>query len=193
MSRQISSGNLFTKISSCIRDRKAPLFNLPDGTHITYGDMVNRTAQFANVLIELDVKPGDRVAVQIEKSIDALFLYLGCVRVGGVFLPLNTGYRDKELSYFIGDARPTVLVCSSDRKEALVQIASDHDVAHLETLDDGEGSLFQLANQAATTFATIERGDDDLAAILYTSGTTGRSKGAMLSHNNLASNAITLS
>jgi len=185
--------NLFSRISATISDPQAPLIHQSDGTIITYGDMLKRSAQFANVLVGLGVQPGDRVAVQVEKSIDALFLYLGCVRAGGVFLPLNTGYRDKELAYFIGDATPRVFVCSPDRKIALDELIRTNNVAHLETLADGAGSLADKADEADTTFSTIERRDDDLAAILYTSGTTGRSKGAMLSHDNLASNSLMLS
>jgi len=191
MSQQ-TNANLFARINASITDPQAPLIHQPDGSIITYGDMLDRSAQFANVLIDLGVKPGDRVAVQVEKSIDALFLYLGCFRAGGVFLPLNTGYRDKELAYFIGDATPRVFVCSSERKDALDVIATDNNVAHVETLDNGSGSLSDKADKAEKAFETVSRATDDLAAILYTSGTTGRSKGAMLSHNNLASNTLTL-
>jgi len=191
MTEQFST-NLFSRIRTTISDLQAPLIHRPDGSIITYGDMLDRSAQFANVLVDLGVKPGDRVAVQVEKSTDALFLYLGCIRAGGVFLPLNTGYRDKELAYFIGDATPQVFVCSSDRQDALDELARSNNVAHVESLDDGSGSLADKADKAENTFTDIDRGGDDLAAILYTSGTTGRSKGAMLSHDNLASNSLTL-
>jgi len=184
--------NLFSRIISSIADSSSPLIQDNDRVLCTYGDMVSRSAQFANVLVELGVKPGDRVAVQVEKSIDGLFLYLGCIRAGGVFLPLNPGYQKKELAYFLEDASPKVFVCANERKQALEETARELGVAHIETLDDGSGSLVQKADNASTEFDDVYRTGDDLAAILYTSGTTGRSKGAMLSHDNLASNALTL-
>ena len=187
-----SNENLFTRIKACIGDPQAPLVHCSDGSIITYGDMLARSAQFANVLVDLGLEPGDRVAVQVEKSIDALFLYLGCVRAGGVFLPLNTGYLEKELAYFIGDASPRVFVCTARRQPVLNDIALSHNVTHVETLDEDGGSLADKADRADSCFEDVYRANDDLAAILYTSGTTGRSKGAMLSHDNLASNTLTL-
>lgn len=184
--------NLFTKFRHHITDLEAPFIRLSEGDSITYADMLERSAQYANSLITLGVKPGDRVAAQVDKSLDALFLYLGCIRAGGVFLPLNTSYQDKELEYFITDAEPVITVCSAARGEAIQKIVEASGVGRVETLDDGNGTLVVRANEAATQFDDISRDGDDLAAILYTSGTTGRSKGAMLTHNNLASNADAL-
>ena len=184
--------NLFTRIRNSIANPQAPFIYAPDNSTRSFQAMLDRSAQFANVLADLGVEPGDRVAVQIDKSVDALFLYLGCLRAGGVFLPLNTAYREKELAYFIEDANPTVFVCSAEHKSTLKSLTQRYGVAHLETLDDNAGSLADKADIAKTTFRDISRAGDDLAAILYTSGTTGRSKGAMLSHDNLASNALTL-
>ncbi|MEO1275483.1 MAG: malonyl-CoA synthase [Pseudomonadota bacterium] len=169
---------------------------IEDGRHYAYADVDHVSARFAAALVALGVQPGDRVAVQVEKSIEALMLYLGCVRAGGVFLPLNTAYTASEVGYFLGDATPRLMVADPRKAEALAPFAAEAG-ARLETMgvwaaDGGEhGSLFAHVPDAAT-FEDVARGPDDLAAILYTSGTTGRSKGAMLSHDNLASNALTL-
>ena len=164
-----------------------------DGATITYGDLDAGSARMANVLKRLGVRPGDRVAVQVDKSPEALLLYLGCVRAGAAFLPLNTAYTPAEIEYFLGDAEPWVFVCEPANRDRLAAVAAKAGVAHVETLGvSRDGSLMDQATEAATTFEDIDRGPDDLAAILYTSGTTGRSKGAMLSHDNLASNALTL-
>jgi len=135
------------------------------------------------------LKPGDRLAAQIERSTDAIVLYLATVRAGGVFLPLNTGYTPSELDYFLGDAKPAVFVCEPARAAALEPIATAA-CARMVTLGTrGDGSLAQAAAAAPESFETVARDKDDLAALLYTSGTTGRSKGAMLTHGNLMSNA----
>ena len=164
-----------------------------DGAKITYGDLAAGSARMANVLKQAGVRPGDRVAVQVEKSPEALLLYLACVRAGAVFLPLNTAYTPTEIEYFLGDAEPWVFVCDPAQREKLMAIATKAGVAHVETLGvTRDGSLMEKVATASAAFSDVERGPDDLAAILYTSGTTGRSKGAMLSHDNLASNALTL-
>jgi len=164
-----------------------------EGEIITYGDVETRSARYANALVALGVKPGDRVAVQVEKSPAMIFLYLACARAGAIFLPLNTAYTLTEMEYFIGDAAPSLVVCDPKKREGLAAIASAKGVKAVETLDEnGKGSLYDKAHAALETFENVERGPDDLAAILYTSGTTGRSKGAMLSHDNLISNSLTL-
>ncbi|WP_036266842.1 malonyl-CoA synthase [Methylobacterium sp. 10] len=164
-----------------------------DGARITYADMLHRSAAYASALTALGVKTGDRVAVQVEKSAEVVFLYLGAVRAGAVFLPLNTAYTAPEIAYFLSDAEPTLFVCDPARLAALEAVAAEAKVPALRTLDGaGRGSMAEAADAASTEFTDVERGPDDLAAILYTSGTTGRSKGAMLSHDNLASNAVTL-
>jgi malonyl-CoA/methylmalonyl-CoA synthetase len=138
------------------------------------------------------VKPGDRVAAQTEKSVEALVLYLATVRAGAVYLPLNTAYTLNELDYFIGDAEPSLIVCDPSKADGITALAAKVH-ARVETLDsDGKGSLSDAAAKASTDFTTVPRAGDDLAAILYTSGTTGRSKGAMLTHDNLASNSLSL-
>ena len=157
---------------------------------LTYGDLERETARFANALVAAGVGPGDRVAVQVEKSVANLILYLATVRAGAVFLPLNTAYTSTELAYFLNDAEPSLFVCDAAFRERVRDIAAR---LRVETLDaDGQGSFSALASDRPRTFATIDRGADDLAAICYTSGTTGRSKGAMLTHRALTSNAETL-
>ena len=163
------------------------------GKIITYGDLVARSARAAGALQALGVKPGDRVAVQAEKSPAYLDLYLGCVRAGAAFLPLNTAYTPAEIEYFLGDAEPALFVCDPARRAALESIARAKRVPRVETLGADEGgTLGERCATAADTFADVARGADDIAAILYTSGTTGRSKGAMLTHENLRSNAAAL-
>ncbi len=155
-----------------------------------YADVERESARLANTLVTLDVRPGDRVAVQVEKSATNLLLYLASVRAGAVYLPLNTAYTLAELAYFIGDAEPALVVCDPAARAAVEGVAGG---ARVETLDAaGEGSLADLASAEPDTFDTRPRAADDLAAICYTSGTTGRSKGAMLTHRALASNAATL-
>ena len=170
---------------------------LPDGRFYTYQDVVNVSGKFANALVALGVKPGDRVAVQVPKSIEALMLYLGTVRAGAVFLPLNTGYMPAEIEYFVSDASPALLVCDPEKASGYKELANRLGVG-LETLgvwtEPGcsAGTLLDYVEKASPDFNNIDRDPADLAAILYTSGTTGRSKGAMLSHENLLSNALTL-
>ncbi|MEZ2408891.1 malonyl-CoA synthase [Bosea sp. RCC_152_1] len=189
--------HLFDLIRAQIRAPDTLFALLEYGHRYTYADMLNVSGRFANVLVALGVKPGDRVAVQAEKSIEALMLYLGTVRAGAIFLPLNSAYTPAEIEYFLGDAEPAVFVCDPAKAAALKPYA-DKAGAKLETLGVwrspkvSAGTLSDKALAAATAFTDIARGPDDLAAILYTSGTTGRSKGAMLSHDNLASNALAL-
>ena len=185
--------NLFTVLTQHMPSSDAPFIHFPDGKFLSYGDMHIRSAQFANCITSLGVTPGDRVAAQVDKSVDALFLYLGCLRAGAVFLPLNMGYKDKELAYFINDAEPALVACTSACKEALEKIVSASGHGRVETFDQGGGgSLIEIADGSNTDFEDVHRDEDDLAAILYTSGTTGRSKGAMLTHKNLSSNARAL-
>ncbi len=156
----------------------------------TYAELKRETARYANTLIALGVKPGDRVAAQVEKSAANLILYLATIRAGAVFLPLNPAYTLAELSFFLADAEPALIVVGPARRGDVVALATG---ARVETLDGaGEGTLAALAASASADFETVERGPADLAAICYTSGTTGRSKGAMLSHGNLVSNARAL-
>ncbi|MGJ4880339.1 malonate--CoA ligase [Bradyrhizobium sp. HKCCYLRH1065] len=189
---QAANANLFSRLFDGLDDPSRLAIETHDGQRITYGDLIARAGQMANVLAARGVKPGDRVAAQTEKSVSGLVLYLATVRAGGVYLPLNTAYTLNELDYFIGDAEPTVVVCDPAKAGGIGALAAKVG-AKVETLDaSGRGSLTEAADKADKAFTTVPRGADDLAAILYTSGTTGRSKGAMLSHDNLASNSLTL-
>ena len=160
------------------------------GRSLTYGDVLTESSRIANAIVALGVKAGDRVAAQVDKSPEGLLLYLACVRAGAVFLPLNPAYTQHELAYLFSDAEPALIVCSPARKDEIAAIAG---TTRVETLGrDRDGTLADRMRDAGTEFRDVPRGPDDLAAILYTSGTTGRSKGAMLSHENLASNARAL-
>ena len=159
-----------------------------DGRVLTYGEFWSLSGRIANLLAKYSVKAGDRVAVQVHKSIEALALFLACARLGAIFLPLNPAYTVAEVSYFIGDAEPSLVICDPAKAEALAQIADP-----ILTLDDrGGGNLMEACEDQCSLFGDAAMDWDDAIAILYTSGTTGKSKGALLSHGNLASNAVTL-
>ncbi|WP_339029194.1 malonyl-CoA synthase [Bradyrhizobium symbiodeficiens] len=187
-----ANANLFSRLFDGLDNPARLAIETHDGGHISYGDLIARAGQMANVLVARGVKPGDRVAVQVEKSVANIVLYLGTVRAGAVYLPLNTAYTLNELDYFIGDAEPSLVVCDPSKAEGLAPIAAKVK-AKIETLGaDGKGSLTEAADKTSSDFTTVPRENGDLAAILYTSGTTGRSKGAMLTHDNLASNSLSL-
>ncbi len=169
-----------------------PFLDCDDGTTLTYAAFVRRVAQLAHVLADAGVTPGDRVVVQAPKAADAIALYGAAVQAGAVYLPLNTAYTQAELSYFIEDADPRVVVCDTKDQPAISELCAPISATVLTLGEDGAGSLPDAADSAPDQFNTVVRGPDDLAALLYTSGTTGRSKGAMLSHNNLLSNARAL-
>src|SRR5437762_7767723 len=166
-----------------------PCLLIPDGPVIHYDQLDAASARIAHALIHAGCTPGDRVAAQVDKCWEALALYLACLRAGLVYLPLNTAYQKGELKYFFGDAEPRVIVC---RPENLTTVAALRPEAAVLTLSGDEGTLLDLARDAPQAFDTVVSAPDDLAAIVYTSGTTGRAKGAMLTHRNLASNALTL-
>ena len=159
----------------------------------TWRELDEGTARIANLLASLDLPEGSRVAVQVDKCVEALMLYLGVIRAGCVYLPLNTAYQEAELSYFIGNAEPAIVVCASSNFSWVSSLAFQAGTRNVYTLDeDGSGTLMDRAGFHSTQHTPVPRQSSDLAAILYTSGTTGRSKGAMLSHGNLLSNALTL-
>jgi len=186
--------NAYSRLVGASPREPARVFLRSGGREFSYEDMHARSAQLAQALVALGVEPGERVAVQVEKSPEAVFLYLACLRAGAVYLPLNAAYTLAELEYFIGDAQPAVLVCDPTRQTLLMPAARQLGVRHVVTLgaDGLSGSLPARADAQPAGFLDLLRQPDDLAAILYTSGTTGRSKGAMLTHSNLASNAFAL-
>ena len=164
----------------------------PGRPTVSFRQFSEQTSQVANLLLKHGLKPGDRVAVQASKTVEMGILYGATIQAGGVFLSLNTDYKKDEISYFIKDASPKIFVCDPQKRKELEDIA-DHVGSQVLTLDkDGQGSLKSQANILSKTFNTIDRKPNDLVALLYTSGTTGRSKGAMLTQNNLLSNAKTL-
>ncbi len=170
----------------------APFLHLPDGSTITYDAFLRMAARMANAMTDMGLEPGDRVAAQVEKSPEALALYAACVQAGLIFLPLNTAYTVDELSYFIENSGAKLVVCDGAKQGDIAPMAEPLN-AQVATLNaDGSGSLMERANAASDRFETVSRGPDDLAAFLYTSGTTGRSKGAMLTQNNLLSNTEVL-
>lgn len=164
-----------------------------DGLYYSWLDLERASAMIANLLDALGLEKGARIAVQVEKSVEAMMLYLATLRAGYVFLPLNTAYRGAEIEYFIGNAEPAVVVCSNANASWVAPIATTAGTRHVFTLnDDRTGTLLEVAAQCSDQHTVAQKNDDDLAAILYTSGTTGRSKGAMLTHRNLRSNAEVL-
>ena len=190
--KTIMNANLFSRLFDSLDDPNRLAIETIDGQRISYADLMARAGRMANVLVNSGVKPGDRVAAQTEKSVPGLVLYLAAVRAGAVYLPLNTAYTLNELEYFITDAEPSLVVCDPSKAEAIGSIAAKVGAKVLTLGADGQGSLTEAAATASPEFVTVARADDDLAAILYTSGTTGRSKGAMLTHDNLASNSLAL-
>src|ERR1700687_3583260 len=171
-----ANANLFSRLFDGLDDPNRLAIETVDGQRISYADLIARAGQMANVLVSRGVKPGDRVAAQTEKSVPGLVLYLAAVRAGAVYLPLNTAYTLNELEYFITDAEPSLVVCDPSKADGISAIAAKVG-AKVETLGaDGRGSLTEAAAKAPAQFETVARADDDLAAILYTSGTTGRSK-----------------
>ncbi|MBR9970989.1 malonate--CoA ligase [Magnetospirillum sulfuroxidans] len=189
------SDNLFELFRSRFpADRSRPFIIVPAGPVFSYGDLEAVSARFAHVLVASGVKPGDRVAVQVEKSPQAIFVYMACLRTGAVLLPLNTAYQPDELEFFLSDAAPAAVICQPGRAEQLAAIIGKTGIAaRLLTLGaDNTGSLVDEAASQPADFATVARGGGDVASILYSSGTTGRPKGAMMSHANLAANAQTL-
>jgi len=174
-------------------DPKACCFEKPDGSKTSYAALDRDSGRLAGVLRATGVVPGDRVMVQVEKSVEAALLYLACLRAGAVYLPLNTAYTEREVEYFFEDAEPKLVVCAPQSRSAMAAMMKGRFDAQLHTLGgDASGSLLDALAQAPEDDRVAELEGDDLAAILYTSGTTGRSKGAMLSHDNLASNALAL-
>ena len=161
--------------------------------YYTWSDLERGTAMLANLIDALELPPDSRIAVQAEKSVEALMLYLAVLRAGHVYLPLNTAYQAAELEYFIGNAEPAVVVCSGKNFGWVSKLAFVAGTRHVFTLnEDRSGTLLDRAAYQSDVHEPARRRADDLAAILYTSGTTGRSKGAMLSHGNLLSNARVL-
>ncbi|MCM5682649.1 malonyl-CoA synthase [Schlegelella sp. S2-27] len=186
--------NLYTALRNAFpADLDAAAVETDDGLHYRWRDLERGSAMIANLLESLELPEGARIAVQVEKSVEALMLYLAVLRAGHVYLPLNTAYRQSELEYFLCDAEPSVVVCTGRNFSWVSKLAFTVGTRSVFTLnDDRSGTLLERASHFADVQAPVDRHDDELACILYTSGTTGRSKGAMLTHGNMLSNARTL-
>lgn len=189
-----ANDNLFAALRSAFpADLEGVAVQTVEGLHYSWRDVERATAMIANLLDSLDIPKGSRVAVQVEKSVEAMLLYLATLRAGYVFLPLNTAYQSAEVSYFIENAEPSVVVCTGKNFGWVSKIAFGAGTQYVFTLnDDRSGSLLERAAAHSDQHEIAPCQKDDLAAILYTSGTTGRSKGAMLTHHNLLSNAQVL-
>ncbi|WP_137896040.1 malonyl-CoA synthase [Ramlibacter sp. 2FC] len=190
----MNNHNLFAALRAAFpQDLDAVAVETDQGLLYSWRDLDRATAMLANLLDSLALPAGSRIAVQVEKSVEAMMLYLATLRAGHVFLPLNTAYQSAEIEYFIGNAEPAVVVCSPKSFGWVSKIAFKAGTRHVFTLgEDRSGSLLERAAHFGDQHQPALRAADDLAAILYTSGTTGRSKGAMLTHGNMLSNALTL-
>ena len=190
----MTNANLYALLEAHFpANRSAACLETPDGAVWSYADVEAESARYANLMAARGVAPGDRVAVQVEKSPHALILYLACLRAGAVYLPLNPAYPERELDYFLGDAEPRMAVARPESLTALATLCERHGAGEPLTLGThDDGTLVAASCEMSDRFDTVERGPDDLAALLYTSGTTGQPKGAMLTHANLFSNAQVL-
>ena len=186
------TANFYSAVAASIDAGPERVFlETDDGKTHLRADLARESARFARLLIEAGAVRGDRVAVQVEKSPASLFLYLGCLRAGLVYLPLNTAYQRRELTYFLQDAQPRIVVCKPESLDLMRELSAV--ATRVLTLDgEGRGSLADAAAALPSEFVTVDSAPDDVAVILYTSGTTGRSKGAMVTHRNLLSNARAL-
>ena len=186
------TANFYAAVAASIdAGPKRVFLETDDGKTHVRADLARESARFARLLIEAGAVRGDRVAVQVEKSPACLFLYLGCLRAGLVYLPLNTAYQRSELTYFLQDAQPSIIVCKPESNGLMRELSAA--ATPVLTLDgEGRGSLADAAAALPSEFVTVDSAPDDVAVILYTSGTTGRSKGAMVTHRNLLSNARAL-
>jgi malonyl-CoA/methylmalonyl-CoA synthetase len=197
-SESVVNENLYAILESRFpSDRYKPFLTLHDGKRcglsFSYADLDAISARIAAVLVEAGAGRGDRVAVQVEKSPENLLLYFAVLRIGAAFLPLNVAYQQAEIAYFLDDAEPRLIICRPEDEAMMQTLTRGRADVRIFTLGvDGDGSLMQAALHQKDHFDTAMMQADDLAAILYTSGTTGRSKGAMTSHGNLSSNALTL-
>lgn len=167
------------------------LFSAPN-QYVSYQQFCDLVSKIANAFLEYGVKPGDRVTAQVSKSQESFALYFAAVGVGAVYSPLNTDYTATELSYFVKDAKPSLVICDPSAVDKIQEVSSSVGAALATLSSDGSGSLAELVSMQTNSFYPASRSKDDLAAILYTSGTTGRPKGAMLTHGNLLSNALSL-
>jgi len=186
-------GNLYTSYKEGFVNNLEGMFLYDDkGLKINYGELDSETAKLANGLKELGLSAGDRVTIQVDKCIEMVYLYLACIRSNIIFHPLNPAYKEKELSYFLDDAKPSLFISNEETISSISDLNLDHSIDHLFVLnDDGSGNFLEIST-SDDNFITVDCSEDDIAALLYSSGTTGKPKGIMLSHGNISSNAESL-
>ena len=187
------SANLYALYAQNFPASDSVLLTTQDGASYTYADAEQYSAQVANYLLGMGLQAGDRVTVQVEKSAENLWLFLGVIRAGLIYHPLNSAYTDDELRFFLADARPSLVVCDGEREAAITSLCAEAEVPHLALLNgDGTGDLMPAVSACSQQFETAHSQPFDVAALVYSSGTTGQPKGIMLSHGNLGSNATVL-
>ena len=185
--------NLFTIFEQHFpADQRHTLMRIPTGRSYSYMEALDETSRMARCLTDLGLQPGDRVTVQIKKSPEAIWLYLGCLRAGLIFHPLNTDYQLDELVYFVGNAEPSAIICDPAKEQLFTELTEGKHCEVLTLDAKGKGSLGDVLQETPPDFATVHRKASDIAVLLYSSGTTGTPKGAKLSHGNLAANTLTL-
>ena len=186
-------GNLYTSYKEGFKNNLEGQFLYDDkGLNVTYRELDSETAKLANGLKELGLSEGDRVTVQVDKCIEMVYLYLACVRSNIIFHPLNPAYKEKELGYFLDDAKPSLFISNEETISSISDLSLEHSIDHLFVLNnDGSGNFSDLST-SEDNYITVACSEDDIAALLYSSGTTGKPKGIMLSHGNISSNAESL-
>ena len=186
-------GNLYNSYKEGFKNNLEGQFLYDDkGLNVTYRELDSETAKLANGLKELGLSEGDRVTVQVDKCIEMVYLYLACVRSNIIFHPLNPAYKEKELSYFLDDAKPSLFISNEETISSISDLSLEHSIDHLFVLNnDGSGNFSDIST-SEDNYITVACSDDDIAALLYSSGTTGKPKGIMLSHGNISSNAESL-
>ena len=187
--------NLFSLFDQSIsQDQSKPILILEDGTEYNYVQINSISSRIASYFMDSGILPGERISVQVDKSPESLCLYLACLRAGLTYHPLNPDYTESELEFFICNAEPSLIVCSDEKIESFKNLARANNISHVYTLNhDGNGTLIEHSKNSKKDFVTFSTPPDHIAALLYSSGTTGRPKGIMLTHENLISNTVTLS
>ena len=189
----MGNSNLYTYFAKNFLKHPKRDFLKSDYGSIQFENIHKETGRYISMFLNMGISKGDRVVAQVEKSIEAVLLYLACLRYGAIYIPLNTAYTKEELRYFLSDSLPELFVCDPRKEDSMRELAKELNLNNVLSMNSRkEGSFFQAISEVKSSNFIEVCNEDDLAAILYTSGTTGRSKGAMLTHNNLLSNALVL-